>query len=115
MVSATPIFYNNEFTGSFAMITDISERRNAEEALRESEKLYRTIVETAPGMLIICDSLGKNVYASANCVNMTGYSPEELIGKSICWVHQDDRPRMKVILEEALKTRPVDTMLNSKG
>jgi PAS domain S-box-containing protein len=115
LVSATPIFYNNEFTGSFAMITDISERRNAEEALRESEKLYRTIVETAPGMLIICDSLGKNVYASANCLNITGYSREDLIGKYSCWVHQDDRPRMKVILEEALKTQTGGHNVEFKG
>jgi PAS domain S-box-containing protein len=105
LVSATPIFSNNEFIGSFAMITDISERRHAEEALRESEQMYRTIVDTAPGMLIICDSSGKNVYASANCVNITGYSPEELIGKFNFWVHEDDRPRMKVVFEEALKNQ----------
>ncbi len=30
LVSATPIFHNNEFTGSFAMITDISERKRTE-------------------------------------------------------------------------------------
>ncbi len=105
LVSATPIFYNNEFTGSFAMITDISERRRTEEALRESEQMYRTIVETAPGMLIICDPAGKIVYASANCVNITGYPREEIIGKFSCWVHEDDRLRMKVVLEKALKTQ----------
>jgi PAS domain S-box-containing protein len=115
LVSATPILSNNEFTGSFAMITDISDRRNSEEALRESEKLYRTIVETAPGMLIICDSMGKNVYASANCVNITGYSREELIGKHSCWVHSDDRPRMKLILDEALKTKSSGHNVEFKG
>jgi PAS domain S-box-containing protein len=115
MVSATPIFYNSEFTGSFAMITDISERRNAEESLRESEKLYRTIVETAPGMLIICDSEGKNVYASANCVNITGYSRKELMGKYSCWVHRNDRQRMKDILDEALKTQTGGHNVEFKG
>jgi PAS domain S-box-containing protein len=115
LVSATPIFYNNEFTGSFAMITDISERRCTEEALRESEHLYRTIVETAPGMLIICDSSGKNVYASANCVNLTGFSREELIGKFICWVHEDDRSKMEIVLKEALKTQSSGHNIEFKG
>ncbi len=115
LVSATPIFHNNEFTGSFAMITDISERRRIEEALRASEHLYRTIVETAPGMLIICDSMGKNVYASANCINITGYAREELIGKFICWVHEDDRLKMEVMLKEALKTQTGGHNIEFKG
>jgi PAS domain S-box-containing protein len=66
-------------------------------------------------MLIICDSTGKNVYASANCVNITGYSREELIGKYSCWVHLDDLPRMKVILEAALKTKSGGHNVEFKG
>ncbi len=77
LVSATPVFNNNKFIGSFAMVTDISDRKSAEEALRKSELLYRTIVETAPGMLIICDSMGRNLFVSANCRNITGYTQKE--------------------------------------
>ena len=103
LVSATPIFRNNKYNGSFAMITDISERKGTEEALRESEQLYRTIVETAPGMLIICDSQGKNLYVSANCIHVCGYAREELLGKFVWWVHDDDRPRMEALLKDTLK------------
>jgi len=115
LVSATPVFNNDEFVGSFAMITDISERKSAEKALRKSEQLYRTIVETAPGMLVICDPSGKNLYLSSNCKNITGYAPEELIGKFVWWVHEDDRQRMEALLEVALKNQTRGRNIEFKG
>jgi PAS domain S-box-containing protein len=102
LVSATPVF-NGEFAGSFAMVTDISDRKRAEESLRESEQLYRTIVETAPGMLTICDAKGRNLYVSANSKTITGYTREELTGRFIWWVHDDDRPGMEKLLKDTLE------------
>jgi len=115
LVSATPLFNNDEFIGSFAMVTDISERKLAEEALQKSEQLYRTIVETAPGMLTICDPWGKNLYVSANCKNITGYTREELIGKFVWWVHEDDRPRMESLLKDTLKNQKSGHNVEFKG
>ncbi|MDD1700286.1 MAG: PAS domain S-box protein [Methanoregula sp.] len=105
LVSATPVFKNDEFVGSFAMVTDISERKSAEEALQKSEQLYRTIVETAPGMLIICDSRGRKLYVSSNCRNITGYTQGEIMDKRVWWVHEDDTPRMKSLLKDALENK----------
>jgi PAS domain S-box-containing protein len=114
LVSATPVF-NDEFVGSFAMVTDISERKRVEEALRESEQLYRTIVETAPGMLTICDVRGRNLYVSANCITITGYSREELIGRFVWWVHEDDRPRMEKVLKDTLENKTSGHNVEFKG
>ena len=45
IVSATALQdEKNEFCGSFAMFTDITERKHAEETLRESERQYRTVL-----------------------------------------------------------------------
>ncbi len=84
------------------MVTDITDLKDAEEALRKSERLYRTIVETAPGMLIICDSQGRNQFVSANCRNITGYTQKELIGNLVWWVHEDDSPRMKDLFRSTM-------------
>ncbi len=115
LVSATPVFNNNKFIGSFAMVTDISDRKSAEEALRKSELLYRTIVETAPGMLIICDSMGRNLFVSANCRNITGYTQKELIGNLVWWVHEDDTPRMKDLLKNTLENKISGHNVEFKG
>ena len=74
---------------------EILEHRRTGEALRKSEELFRTIVETAPSLLIICDSKGNNIYVSPNCEEIFGYTQEELRAEPIWWVHEDDTPRAK--------------------
>lgn len=63
-----------------AIIRDVSERKQAEEALRKSEERYRTLFEYAPDGILIADS--KSVYVDANpsICRLLGYSREELIG-----------------------------------
>ena len=44
--------------------TDITDRRAAEEALRQSEELYRQLTVASPDAIIVCDTQGKIVYVS---------------------------------------------------
>ncbi len=74
---------------------EILEHKRAGEAIRKSEELFRTIVETAPSLLIICDTKGNNIYVSPNCEEIFGYTQEELQAEPIWWVHEDDTPRAK--------------------
>lgn len=85
------------------IVTDITEFKKTEEMLRQNEERFRTIVETAPGMLMITDSDGKNIYISPNCKKLLGYSQEELMGKMIWWVHEDDTSRAKKIYEQTFQ------------
>ena len=67
------------------------ERRYAEEALRESEACYRSLVDLTPNIIYRLNEEGRIVFISS-AVRRLGYDPEELIGvlfKEI--VHPDDR------------------------
>lgn len=61
--------------------TDITERKEAEEALRESEEKYRFLVETMRGGLAVFDTEFRVIYINDRFCELMGYSREEVIGK----------------------------------
>jgi two-component system cell cycle sensor histidine kinase/response regulator CckA len=63
-------------------IRDITERKRAEEALRESEELFRSYLEYAPDGIYMADLEGKFIYGNRKCEEIIGYQREELIGKN---------------------------------
>ncbi len=73
---------DGETTGFIGLIRDISEKVDAEKALRESEEKYRLIVETTTDGLLIFDSKGKIVEANKSANQMHGYEEKEMIGLS---------------------------------
>lgn len=74
-----------------------------EMALRQSEEKFRTMVESAPGMLVITDLRGGITYASPNTLSFTGYSPAELPQDSLSLVHNEDRDRIKGIVGQVFR------------
>lgn len=56
--------------------SDISERKNAEEALRTSEAKFRIVAEQSPEMIFI-NKMGRVVFANSRCQEVTGYSTDE--------------------------------------
>jgi PAS domain S-box-containing protein len=58
------------------IIRDITERKEAEEILKESEEKFRTFAEQSPNMIFINHN-GRVVYANAQCEERIGYSKEE--------------------------------------
>lgn len=67
-----------EITHFVAIGQDVSARKQAEEALRQSEEKYRSIVLNIPDVVWTLDSRGRFVFMSPNIETMTGYTPEEL-------------------------------------
>ncbi len=67
----------------YGLITDIDDRKRAEDDLKRSEARHRVVIETASDAVISIDESGAIVLANPATKRIFGYSPEELIGKPL--------------------------------
>ena len=89
--SSVDIIYRGK-SSILTFIKDITERKNAEQALRESEALYRTALETtSDGISIIDLRTGNYLYANQRFMDTIGRPAENLIGRPLdIYVHPED-------------------------
>jgi len=86
-----------------ASLLDITERKRADMALRESEEKYRLLVANA-GEAILIVQYGDIRFLNRKCLEMTGYSEEELLEFRFAdLVHPDDRGMVLQRYEERLR------------
>ncbi|MEW4567045.1 PAS domain S-box protein [Tautonia sp. JC769] len=84
-----------EVRGFVAHVTDITERHQREEQLRESEARFRQLAEAMPQIVWVTDREGKVTYLSRHWEAYTGTSIEQGMGdRWIDCVHPDDRPAL---------------------
>ena len=67
-----------EVVGSASVARDMTQRLQAEEALRQSEEKYRSIVLNMPDVVWTIDSNGRVVFVSPNVEKLSGYTAEEI-------------------------------------
>lgn len=106
-VSASPIFDENGKTvGAIFSSKDATDRKHAEQALRESEEKYRSIFENAVEGIFQSDPEGRLLAANPAVTKLLGYaSPEAMIasvqnvGKQL-YLHEVDRIALVERLQE---------------
>jgi PAS domain S-box-containing protein len=81
-VSSAPVVHKGKPIHFILNWHDITERKQAEEALRQSEENLKTYLESAPDGVYINDLKGTFLYGNKKAEEIIGYKKEELIGKS---------------------------------
>jgi PAS domain S-box-containing protein len=87
------------------VVTDITERKRAEEALQQSEEKYRGLVEASPDSVVMSDLRGHVLFASGQTWSLLGLADsDELIGHSVFdYVIESDRGRLAANLAQLLQ------------
>jgi PAS domain S-box-containing protein len=79
IITATPQFdRHGKVQGSLAVFRDITERKQADKKLR----LQNAVMEAAANGVVITDPKGIIIWANRAMTELTGYAPEEMIGRS---------------------------------
>jgi len=85
---------HGDLVGIVVMAQDITERKQTEEALRRSEALFRTLVQTSWDAFHLIDCTGRILYESPAVTRVLGYTPEEMLGRNVLeFIHPEDAIR----------------------
>ena len=85
--------YSHQKDQFTALIDDITERKEVEEALRKSERNFRSITEQITEVVFVADSTGVLTFVSPLMEQVFGYLPHEVIGRSFTdYIAEQDIP-----------------------
>ncbi|NJK93551.1 MAG: PAS domain S-box protein [Bacteroidales bacterium] len=82
LVSGAPIIDKGNVTGSIGTMTDITDRKIMELALRESEELFRKLVDLTPYSIVVNDMEGRFMMINSSFSKNTGLNLDRILGKT---------------------------------
>ena len=113
-----PVFDDNgRFLGTRGSNRDVTERRQAEEALRKSEQRFRSLLETIPLGVLESDADGVITLTNESFARLTGYRREDILGKRLddFFAPGPQKDDLSAYLQVIRQDQPPPTPLRGKG
>jgi PAS domain S-box-containing protein len=95
---------NPSVAGFIMNVHDTTERKQADEALRESERKYKSLIDNFQDIILTINLEGKITFASQSIKEKLGYESAETINMSILdFVQEEDHQRVMENLQKGMK------------
>jgi len=104
-ISGAPLFdAAGRFDGMVATVEDVTERVHAQRMLQEAERRFRTLLDNVKLIAVGLDRDGSVAYANPYLLELTGYAPDEVMGKSWfeTFIPERDHPAVGTVFAEIL-------------
>lgn len=106
--TAAPLYgQHGEVIGAVETLQDMTDRKRAEEVVRNSERRYRTLLDFVPYPMVAFSLEGKVTYANAAFTETFGWTFQELKGQRIPYVPEGLEKETSEKLQELIRTRLV--------
>lgn len=90
-----PLMVDGVCKGIFGVVQDIDKQKRSEEALRNSEERFKSLIQNNSDIISLVDPSGKLLFQSSSITQVMHWEENELAGKNFFeLIHPDDLPRV---------------------
>src|SRR5581483_10236362 len=107
LISSSPLSFHDKFQGSVSVITDLRERRQLEEQLRQTEQSRLSLIESAPLVMVVTDYRGRIKFVNQSFESLFAYTKAEIEANPLLWrnlILPEDREHLRQELAKMVKS-----------